>query len=181
MRNPLVELAQQFGEATGLRRDLRSALGTPPNSDDIRDLREPHRRGSILVAAVFDAYFSIYLRRTDDLFRIFRAGGGGSLTDVPGPLADRLAGEVSETAQLFFTVCVRALDYCPPVDIDIRRFPLRAVVTADADLDPFASDRSARRARARPSACAASYPRAPASFPKARSRGRVRTSCASIG
>ncbi len=135
MRNPLVELAQQFGEATGLRRGLRSALGTPPNSDDIRHFREPHRRGSILVAAVFDAYFSIYLRRTDDLFRIFRAGGGGSLTDVPGPLADRLAGEASETAQLFFTVCVRALDYCPPVDITFGDF-LRAVVTADADLHP---------------------------------------------
>ena len=133
--NPLVALAQQFGEATGMHGGLRSALGTPPNPTDIRSYFEPHRRGSILVAAVFDAYFSIYLRRTADLFRIYRAGGGTSLTDVPGPLARLLAEEAGRTADLFFTVCVRALDYCPPVDITFGDF-LRAVVTADFDLHP---------------------------------------------
>jgi hypothetical protein len=135
-RNPLVELAQQFGEASGRNRGLRSALGTPPNSDDIRKYFEPHRRGAILVAAVFDAYFSIYLKRTADLFRIHRAGGGGgSLTDLPGPLARLLAEEASRTAELFFTMCVRALDYCPPVDLTFGDF-LRAVITANFDLHP---------------------------------------------
>jgi hypothetical protein len=135
-RNPLVELAQQFGEARGMNQGLRSALGTPPRPDDIRKFFEPHRRGSILVAAVFDAYFSIYLRRTADLFRIYRAGGGAaSLTDVPNALAALLANEASRTAELFFTVCVRALDYCPPVDITFGDF-LRAVITADFDLHP---------------------------------------------
>ena len=135
-RNPLVELAQQFGEARGMNRGLRSALGTPASPDALRKLFEPHLRGSILVAAVFDAYFSIYLRRTADLFRIYRAGGGGSVaTDVPSPLAGLLADEASRTADLFFTVCVRALDYCPPVDITFGDF-LRAVITADFDLHP---------------------------------------------
>jgi hypothetical protein len=135
-RNPLVELAQQFGEARGMDRGLRSALGTPPRSNDIRKYFEPHRRGSILVAAVFDAYFSIYLRRTVDLFRLYRAGGGAaSLGDVPMPLANLLADQASWTADLFFTLCVRALDYCPPVDITFGDF-LRAVITADFDLHP---------------------------------------------
>jgi hypothetical protein len=134
-RNPLVELAQQFGEATGRGKGLRSALDAPPNSRDLQTVFEAHARGAILVAAVFDAYFTIYLRRTADLFRIYRAGGGGDWTDLPIPLARRLADEASSTADLFFTVCVRALDYCPPVDITFGDF-LRAVVTSHCDLYP---------------------------------------------
>jgi hypothetical protein len=134
--NPLIELALQFGEASGMRSGLRSALGTPPNSNDINIKTEPHDRGSILVAAVFDAYFTLYTRRTADLFRIFRAGGGAvSPADIPVPLAERLAAEASHTAEQFFVICARALDYCPPVDITFGDF-LRAILTADLDLHP---------------------------------------------
>jgi hypothetical protein len=73
--NPLIALATQFGDASGLRGALRSALGTRPNSNDINIKTEPHDRGSILVAAMFDAYFTIYTCRTTDLFHIYRAGG----------------------------------------------------------------------------------------------------------
>ncbi|MDQ3279958.1 MAG: peptidase M4 [Acidobacteriota bacterium] len=136
MRNPLIELAQQFGEATGRNRALRSALGTKPNADDINKYTEPHRRGSILVAAVFDAYFAIYLKRTADLWRIFRAGGGSANpVDIPRPLAARLCDEAKRLADLFFTICVRALDYTPPVDITFGSY-LRSVLTADFDLHP---------------------------------------------
>lgn len=134
-RNPLIDLAQQFGEASGMGRGLRSALDVPPNTDDInRNIDDVHFRGSILVAAVFDAYFSIYLKRTADLFRIYRAGGGGSeLDDLPGPLARLLAEQASATAAEFFQLCARALDYCPPVDITFGDF-LRALITANLDL-----------------------------------------------
>jgi hypothetical protein len=57
--NPLVALARQFGDASGMKLGLRSALGTPVDSNDINIKTEPHDRGSILVAAVFDAYFTI--------------------------------------------------------------------------------------------------------------------------
>lgn len=138
--NPLVALATQFGEAAGMRTALRSALGTPPNSSDINTKTEPHDRGAILVAAVFDAYFTIYIRRTADLFRIYRAGGGNlSHDDLPAPLAERLAAEASRTAEQFFVICARALDYCPPVDITFGDF-LRAVLTADLDLHPMDPD-----------------------------------------
>jgi hypothetical protein len=134
-RNPLVELAQQFGEATGRGKGLRSSLDVRPNSNDIQTLFEPHARGAILVSAVFDAYFTIYLRRTADLFRIYRSGGGNTSNDIPAPLARLLSEEASRTAQLFFKICVRALDYCPPVDITFGDF-LRAVITSDLDLHP---------------------------------------------
>jgi hypothetical protein len=135
-RNPLVDLAMQFGEATGRGKGLRSALETPPNSNDIKEKFEPHTRGSILVSAIFDAFFTIYVRQTTDLFRTYRSGGGGPPgAALPDALTRLLAEKASSTANLFFKVCVRALDYCPPVDITFGDF-LRAVITSDIDLHP---------------------------------------------
>ena len=135
-RNPLIDLAKQFGEASGMNRGLRSALDVKPNTNDINTrIQDVHFRGSILVAAVFDAYFSIYLNRTADLFRVYRAGGGGDNQpdDLPGPLARLLAEQAATTAAEFFQLCARALDYCPPVDITFGDF-LRALITANLDL-----------------------------------------------
>jgi hypothetical protein len=135
--NPLIGLAQQFGEARGTGKALRSALGAPPDPNLIKnhDL-EPHERGAILVSAVFDAYFTIYLKQTADLFRIFRAGGGSSdSTELSVSMANMLAQSASRTAERLFQICVRAIDYCPPVDITFGDY-LRAVITADRDLHP---------------------------------------------
>jgi len=134
--NPLVQLARQFGEAMGMRSALRSAIGTPPNSKALETTFEPHDRGAILVAAVFDAFFSVYVRRTRDLMRI--AGLNGNATE-PGnlhhDLANRLADHAAKIARQFSTICIRALDYCPPVDIRFGDF-LRALITADYDMAP---------------------------------------------
>ena len=145
-RNPLVELAQQFGEASGMGRGLRSALGVPPDPTAMQTrVNDPHFRGSILVAAVFDAYFSTYLRAAADLFRIFRAGGGQiDPAELPASLADLLAQTASTTANEFFQLCARALDYCPPVDITFGDY-LRALITASVDLKPE-DDRGIRQA-----------------------------------
>jgi hypothetical protein len=134
--NPLVALAQQFGEAMGRRAALRQALGTPPNSDALQKLFEPHDRGAILVAAVFDAFFSVYVRRTHDLMNIAQvAGSSASPGHMSFELANRLAAEAAKTAQHFSNICIRALDYCPPVDIMFGDF-LRAMITADYHLVP---------------------------------------------
>jgi hypothetical protein len=135
--NPLVGLAQQFGEARGTGKALRSALGAPPNAKLIKDPDlEPHERGAILVSAVFDAYFTIYLRRTADLFRVYRAGGGNSDSDeLSGSMANLLAEVASRTAEDLFQICARAIDYCPPVDITFGDY-LRAVMTAHRDFYP---------------------------------------------
>ena len=134
--NPLVQLARQFGEAMGMRAALRQALGTQPNSKDLEKLFEPHDRGAILVAAVFDAFFSVYVRKTRDLMRIAKAGGATVGPDDLHPdLANRLAKEAAKIAGQFANICIRALDYCPPIDILFGDF-LRALITADYDLVP---------------------------------------------
>lgn len=134
--NPLVELARQFGEARGKRAALRSAIGSKPNPEILQSVSEPHDRGAILVAAVFDAYFASYLRRARDWFVIAVDGGKdlrpGHLHPV---LVDNLARIASSTAKHFATMCIRALDYCPPVDISFGDF-LRALITVDSDLVP---------------------------------------------
>jgi hypothetical protein len=136
--NPLVGLAQQFGEARGSGKALRSALSEEPNSNLIKNPNlEPHERGAILVSAVFDAYFTIYLRRTADLFRVYRAGGGNtSSIELSGSMANLLAEAASRTAEDLFQICVRAIDYCPPVDITFGDY-LRALMTAHRDFYPL--------------------------------------------
>ncbi len=134
--NPLVELARQFGEARGKRAALRSAIGTRPNPDLLESLVEPHDRGAILVAAIFDAFFTSYLRRTKDLFVIASEAGKDLRAGHLHPLlVDMLARVAASTASHFANMCIRALDYCPPVDIEFGDF-LRALITADSDLVP---------------------------------------------
>jgi len=134
--NPLLDLARQFGESMGRRAALRSALGVPPDPSLLANATEPHERGAVLVAAVFDAFFSAFMERSADLIRLARAAAGGS-DDIHPDVAARLAREAARTAQHFCTMCIRAIDYCPPVDITFGEF-LRALITADTML--YASD-----------------------------------------
>ena len=139
-RTPLMELASQFGYATGSGKPLRdaadSATGGKPDPTLLATLLEPHDRGSILVAAVFDAFFNVYQRRIRDLVRI-ATGGSGVLPagDLHPDLVNRLSGEAAKTAQHVLTMCIRAFDYLPPVDVTFGDF-LRALVTADYEMVP---------------------------------------------
>lgn len=134
-RNVLVGLAQQFGEAMGRRAALREALGTPPQPEELERRYEPHERGAVLVAAVFDAFFTVYSHRMADLLRIAGVSAGATGGELGVDLARRLAAEAAKTAKHFVNMCIRALDYCPPVDITFGDF-LRALLTADCDLVP---------------------------------------------
>jgi len=99
-------------------------------------VNDVHFRGSILVSAVFDAYFSIYVQRTFDLFRIYRAAGGDPDADeLPGRLARLVAQAASEPRRNSSGFCARAVDYCPPVDLTFGDY-LRALITVVADLMP---------------------------------------------
>jgi hypothetical protein len=140
----LGSLALQFGRATGKRGALRESIGSldennqwvplQPNPADYQTVMRPHSRGAILVAAVFDAFIAIYERRTEDLLRIY-TGGTGVLPDgaIHPDLVKRLAGEAVKTAGHMLNMCIRALDYIPPVDITFGEY-LRGIITADADL-----------------------------------------------
>jgi hypothetical protein len=144
-QNLLGQLAQEFGSAVGDYGSLRDAIGKMdeetrqwkphiPDPDEYRTQMEPHARGSILVAAVFEAFLNIYKSRIADLLRIASNGTGIlSQGEIPRDLVDRLANEAAKAAGHVLTMCIRAIDYCPPIDITFGDY-LRAVITADMDI-----------------------------------------------
>jgi hypothetical protein len=143
--NLLAQLATQFGHASGAHGALRDYIGKydekqgkwvrlEPDPTALDRTTEVHDRGAILVAAVFDAFLSIYRTRTRDLFRL-ATGGTGVLAEgeLHPDLVNRLAAEASKAAEHLLNICIRALDYCPPVDLTFGEY-LRALITADTDL-----------------------------------------------
>lgn len=152
VNNLLTGLAVQFGKATGRNGALRYALdmiaqeakaaeaarqsgaAPAPRVAKLGDTPEAHARGQFLVAAVFDAFVTIYESRTADLFRLarFSATSGEAISS---DLVRRLAREASKVAEQMMRICVRALDYLPPVDFSFGEY-LRALITADTDLVP---------------------------------------------
>jgi hypothetical protein len=135
-RSLLAELAQEFGQALGNHGALRSALRDKPDPSVLSSTMEPHERGSILVAAVFDAFATVYQERASRLIQIATAGSGilppGAL---PSLLIDELSREAAKAASHFLNMCIRALDYAPPVGLTFGDY-LRALVTADRDMVP---------------------------------------------
>jgi hypothetical protein len=143
----LAQLAQQFGKATGRGSALRDALGKTndktgawearkPDPNSLDKVQAPHARGSVLVAAVFRAFLLIYRARSADLFRIATQGTGRLPDgDIHPDLAQRLATEAARSADRVLQMCIRAIDYCPPVDITFGDF-LRGIITADLDYSP---------------------------------------------
>jgi hypothetical protein len=129
----LAGLASQFGEASGRRGPLRNYVHADPKILHYPDVAEAHDRGSILVYAVYDAFRMIVDRRTKDLLRL-ATGGSGLLKPgaIHPDLVQRLTAETCKTAEHVLRMCIRALDYCPTVDITFGDY-LRSVITADLD------------------------------------------------
>lgn len=140
----LTDIAEQFGQTTSGSSALRTIAeirgsGEPPRvyGEDT----EPHKRGSVLTAAVFEAFNTIFRRKTAPFIRL-ATNGTGILPrgQMPADLQELLAKSASKLASEFLSILIRAIDYCPPVDIRFGDF-LRAMITADHDLvpdDPFA-------------------------------------------
>ncbi|MDB5744773.1 MAG: hypothetical protein JWR68_3088 [Polaromonas sp.] len=133
----LTQLASQFGHTTGQNGPLRSAIekdfGNPWRYQP--DL-EAHQLGSVLVSAVFDAFVQVYRRKTERFIRL-ATGGSGVLPpgELPHDLQTLLAERASKLASQFLSICIRAIDYCPPVGMNFGDY-LRAIITADYDLVP---------------------------------------------
>ena len=143
----LGQLAQQFALASGRGDALRQYLGKKneqgewepikPDPTLLEQTTEPHDRGAILVAAVFGAFAKVYRARTRDLFRIATEGTGVLREgDIHPDLVNRLAEEAQLCADRALQMSIRAIDYCPPVGITFGAY-LRAVVTADRDMNPI--------------------------------------------
>jgi hypothetical protein len=129
----LTQMAKQWGESGGdgktpLRQVLLRA-GKPEDQVDKDDRygarKEEHDLGAVLVAAVIEAMSRIYERKTKRLRR---------LADTPHAPRDAalslLASEAQKLAGEFLSILIRAVDYCPPVDVRFGDY-LRAMVTAD--------------------------------------------------
>jgi hypothetical protein len=141
-QSALGAVALQFGQALGNPDGIRNALGKTidgqwrPRKPDPRlyqTIEEPHERGDVLVAAVFDAFKKIYESRVADLRRIATRGTGVLAAGSLHPdLVNRFADEAARAAQRVLEMCLRAVDYLPPVEVTFGDY--RAIVTADYDL-----------------------------------------------
>ena len=136
-KNLLANLAKEFGQSIGRSESLRSAIGEDKaDPTKLSKTFEVHARGAVLVAAIFEAFLSIYQTRTADLMRLATTGSR-KLNDcyLSTELIDRLSQEASKAASHILNICIRAIDYLPPVDITFGDY-LRAIITADTDLVP---------------------------------------------
>ena len=147
-QNLLGQLAQQFGQAIGNRGALRDALGEVDRRPASGSRRKPD---------------PAELQAADGAARPRRDPGGGGVRRLPDhlqvahrrPAADRHrrhgraargrppsrprqppgATRPRPAAGHVLNMCIRALDYCPPVDLTFGDY-LRALITADRDLVP---------------------------------------------
>ena len=84
---------------------------------------EAHNLGEVLVAAVLNAFVAVWVAR-------LKALGNESKLDRA-----RAAEEGAELAEHLLNACIRAIDYCPPTDIEFGDFA-SALLTVDAELNP---------------------------------------------
>lgn len=125
----LLGLAQQMGQELSQVRGQplrRSATLTPSKSHlESSEFELPHRRGEVLVAAMMNAFVTVWSARLSTL---------GELE--PGRLSrDRVAEEGADIADTLLTMAIRALDYAPPVHLEFGDF-LSALLTADHEVRP---------------------------------------------
>ena len=136
----LTDIGSQFGETT--RKDGRALRSALQRRDDkgqplqYGETKERYERASVLVAAVFEAFITIFQRKTRR-YLLMVTNGTGVLPpgDLPPILLEVLAKEASQLASQFLSIAIRAIDYCPPVDITFGEY-LRALITADRTLVP---------------------------------------------
>ena len=131
----LTQIASQFGNTTGCNGPLRTAV-EQGELRQYRDGLEPHALGAVLVSAIFEAFATVFRRKTERLVRL-ATGGTGVLPpgELPHDLQVQLAGKASRLASQFLSLCIRAIDYCPPTGLMFGEY-LRAMITGDYDLVP---------------------------------------------
>jgi hypothetical protein len=135
----LVELARQWGAATSDGKTaLRTAMLSPgdidqpvPKQQQYRETLEAHDMGAVLLRSVFDAFRFVFDEKTKTLRALAPPGDA----PLPEPLVELLAHEAARLAEQFLNIVIRAVDYCPPVDLRLGEY-LRAMITADFDLVP---------------------------------------------
>jgi hypothetical protein len=125
--NALFTLAEQVGSALRDERGsaLRDSITLEPSTRWASDPRygEPHSRGEILVWIILESLARIWRRRLEDI----TFAGSVNLA--------RAAEEGATAAQHLLGMCVRAIDYLPPVEFEFPDF-LGALLVSDAEMVP---------------------------------------------
>lgn len=134
----LTAIGRQFAQTAGYGGALRTAV--LDSERRYAPTADPHAAGEVLLAAVFRAYSTVFRRKAARYVRLATDGTGVlPAGEAPELLTDRLTELACGLAEHFLTICIRAIDYCPPVDITFGEY-LRALITADGDLvadDPW--------------------------------------------
>jgi hypothetical protein len=125
----LFDLAEQMGsemDSVGRRRALRRSAKLTP-AEVLRDLAgatEEHAWGEVFVAAMMHALVAVWAARIQELV--------GSASRVSLRVASE---EGAKAAKHLLGMSIRALDYCPPVDLQFSDF-LSALLTSDREMFP---------------------------------------------
>ena len=119
------EMGQELSQVRGAALRKSAELEADPNLLNTPKYQEPHCRGEVLVAAVLGAMIEVWAERLKGL-----AKGTDGTMDLA-----RVVDEGQAIADRLLTMCIRALDYCPPVHLVFGDY-LSALVTADRELNP---------------------------------------------
>jgi hypothetical protein len=125
----LFGLGEEFGrELDGVRANaLRRSVSIPPDPAYLTSIewQEPHARGEILTAALLRSFLEIWVARIAELGTF-----GKNLYNL-----DKVIDEGVKAADQLLTMVIRALDYCPPVDLEFGDY-LAALLTVDREVVP---------------------------------------------
>jgi hypothetical protein len=125
----LLGLAEQMGQELSAVRGnaLRRSVELAPGKDymSMPTWREPHRRGELIVAAVMGALLDIWLERLTKVGFVRKGKKDRSLVVEEG----------ARVANHLLTMAIRAIDYCPPVDLTFSDY-LSALLTIDREVVP---------------------------------------------
>jgi hypothetical protein len=125
----LFGIGKEFGqELEGFRANaLRRSVSLPPDTRYLSGAayRDPHDRGEVLAAAIMRAFLELWVARIRQLGTF-----GQGLYNLSS-----VVEEGSKVADHLLTIAIRALDYCPSVDLEFSDY-LTAMLTVDAEVVP---------------------------------------------
>lgn len=125
----LFGIGKEFGqELEGFRANaLRRSVSLPPDTRYLADTayQEPHDRGEVLTAAIMRAFLELWVARIKQLGTF-----GHSLYNLSS-----VVEEGAKVADHLLTIAIRALDYCPSVDLEFGDY-LAAMLTVDSEVVP---------------------------------------------
>lgn len=125
----LFGLGEEFGQQLdGLRANaLRRSIMLKPSPEYLSDPRyaEAHNRGEIFAAVMLRSMLALWVARLGEL---------GTFGDNLYNLRE-VVEEGAKAADQLLNIAIRALDYCPPLDLEFGDY-LAALLTVDAQVVP---------------------------------------------